>query len=90
MFVLKIGGFGPLDVTIDIKPGSFPNSINLCTGGAVPVAIFSTDDFDATTVDPNTVRLADAQVKIAGKSGKDLCHIEDVDGDFLIAKIWDG
>ncbi len=49
----------------------------------MPVAILSSADLDATTVDPDTVRLADAQVKTVGKSGKLLCHTEDVDGDGL-------
>jgi hypothetical protein len=34
-------------VTIDIKPGSFPNSINPKSRGKIPVAILSTADFDA-------------------------------------------
>jgi hypothetical protein len=41
-----------LDVTIDIKPGSYPNSINLGSAGVVPVAIFSNESFDATTINP--------------------------------------
>jgi hypothetical protein len=40
-----------IPVLIDIKPGSDPNSINLGSRGTVPVAILSTQDFDATTVD---------------------------------------
>jgi hypothetical protein len=53
-------------VSIDIKPGSCPNSINLGSRGVLPVAVETTvgwsgfDDFDATTVDPPTVRFADA------------------------------
>jgi hypothetical protein len=47
-------------VSIDIKPGSEPNSINLKSKGVVPVAILTTEDFDASTVDPTTVRFADA------------------------------
>jgi parallel beta-helix repeat protein len=47
-------------ISIDIKPGSDPNSINLKSRGVVPVAVLSTDSFDATTVDPHTVLFADA------------------------------
>jgi len=47
-------------VTIDIKPGSLPNSINLKSKGKVPVAILSTDDFDAYDVDPDTCIFANA------------------------------
>jgi len=62
-----------LEVDIDIKPGSDPNSINLKSRGVVPVAVLTTDDFDATTVDPSTVELAGAApVRWAW---------EDVDGD---------
>jgi hypothetical protein len=43
-------------VPIDIKPGSFPNSINPRSRGKIPVAILTTDRFDATTVSPTTVR----------------------------------
>jgi len=44
-----------IEVEIDIKPGSFPNSINLGSKGVLPVAILTTEDFDATTVVPETV-----------------------------------
>jgi hypothetical protein len=40
-----------IEVTIDIKPGSDPNSINPKSKGKIPVAILSTSDFDA----PNEV-----------------------------------
>ena len=46
-----------IEVEIDIKPGSFPSSINLRKKGVTPVAIHTTQDFDATTVDPETVKL---------------------------------
>lgn len=36
-------------VSIDIKPGSDPNSVNPRSKGKIPVAILSTADFDATT-----------------------------------------
>ncbi|MDD5560152.1 hypothetical protein [Candidatus Methylomirabilis sp.] len=46
---------GVTPVTLDIKPGSVPNSINPKSKGKIPVAILTTDIFDATTVDPTTV-----------------------------------
>ena len=67
-------------VEVDIKPGSYPNSINLDSNGKVPVAIFSSATFDATTVDPLTVTLADASVCVKGK-GKPMSSVEDVNGD---------
>ena len=60
-------------VSIDIKPGSCPNSINLKSKGVVPVAVLTTDYFDAANVDPETVRLEGvAAVKWA---------MDDFDGD---------
>jgi hypothetical protein len=67
---------------IDIKPGSDPNSINLGSKGVVPVAILSSSTFDATTVDPLTVRLGSAEIAVRGK-GTLLAHEEDVNGDGL-------
>lgn len=67
-------------VAIDIKPGSDPNTINLGSGGTVPVAIFSTASFDATTVNPTTVTLASAPVKLRG-NGTSMASVEDVNGD---------
>ena len=50
----------PEPITIDIKPGVYPNTINLGAKGSVPVAILTTADFDASTVDPTNVKFADA------------------------------
>ena len=71
------------EVFIDIKPGSYPNSINLGSNGNVPVAIFSSPDFDAATVEPETVTLAGAGVRIKGK-GNSARFLEDVNGDGLL------
>jgi hypothetical protein len=45
----------PQQVTIDIKPGGFPNPVNPKSAGVIPVGIMSTDNFDATSVDAQTV-----------------------------------
>ena len=71
------------EVTIDIKPGDPSNTINLRSHGVIPVAILSSASFDALQVDPATVRLAGAAVKVAGNSGHFLAHAEDVNGDGL-------
>ena len=47
-------------ISIDIKPGFDPNTIILTSKGSVPVAILTTADFDASTVDPTTAKFADA------------------------------
>ena len=70
-------------VDIDIKPGSDLNPINVGSNGVIPVAIFSTEDFDATMIDPTTVRLAGAEVAVRGK-GKSMVHEEDVDDDGFV------
>lgn len=68
-----------LEIEIDIKPGNEDNSINLKSNGVIPVAILTTSDFDALTVDPSTVRF--------GKTGTEAApmheggHVEDVDKD---------
>jgi len=70
-------------VMIDIKPGSDPNSIN-CNNenGVIAVAILTTEDFDATTVDHTTVTLEGAsETHVDKKSGQPRRHEEDVDGD---------
>ena len=77
-FVAKIQFVTP--VSIDIKPGSFPNSINLGSNGVVPVAILGSATFDASQIDPLTVTMADAKVKLKGK-GLPMASLQDVNGD---------
>jgi len=68
---------GTITVTIDIKPGSDPNSINTRNNSVIPVAILSTATFDATTVDPLSVTFGPgAATEVHGRG-----HIEDVNGD---------
>jgi len=71
-----------ISVSIDIKPGSDPNSINPGSKGVIPVAILTTETFDATTVDPDTVHFGPdgAPVDIRG-GGKLKAAIKDVDHD---------
>jgi len=70
-----------MDVSLDIKPGSSQNTINLSSAGVVPVAILSTPTFSAKTIDPDTLFLAGAPVGVAGRSGKFLCQMRDVNWD---------
>ena len=60
-------------IVIDVRPGSERNNINLRLRGVVPVAVLTTDEFDASSVDPATCRFAEA-APVAWV-------IEDVDGD---------
>lgn len=73
-----------IEVAVDIKPGSYPNAINLGSKGLIPVAILSSEDFGATSVDPDTVELAGSGVAVRGKGNRFLAHEEDVNGDGLI------
>lgn len=53
-----------ITVIIDIKPDSYPKSINLATAGTLPVAIFGSPNFDVTTIDPMSLTLAGAGLKL--------------------------
>ena len=64
-------------IAIDIKPGTFPNSINPRGKGVIPVAILTTDTFDATTIDQTTVRFGPNGTEAAPVQSA----LEDVDGD---------
>lgn len=73
-----------IEVSVDIKPGSFPNSINPDSKGVIPVAILTTSTeagepvtFDATTVDARTVRFGPDGATMVHKNA----HLEDVDDD---------
>ena len=72
-----------VDIDIDIKPGGDPNSIN-CNNdnGVITVAIRTTDDFDATTVDHSTIAFEGAtEIHRDPRSDGPRRHEEDVDGD---------
>jgi hypothetical protein len=77
-FVAKIAPSAvPVRVAIDIKPASSRNSINPGSNGNIPVAILTTDTFDASSVNSSTVRF--------GRTGKEAAplrsSLEDIDGD---------
>jgi Lectin C-type domain len=46
-----------IEVSVDIKPGSCPNPLNVRSKGVLPVAVLGTEDFDVTMIDPGTVGL---------------------------------
>lgn len=77
-----LNGIGyPIKVEIDIKPGSDLNAINPDSQGVIPVAILTTEDFDASTVDPDSIMIAGRGVAVRGKGSKSMARLEDVDGD---------
>ncbi len=77
-----------IEVSIDIKPGSYPNSINMGSNGVIPVAFLTDEAFDASTIDPATVTLrgedfSDGLVKLRGKKDAPvpMSNLTDVDDD---------
>jgi hypothetical protein len=74
---LTIASSPTTSVNIDIQPGSFPNSLNPRSQGVIPVAILTTDTFDAVTVDPLSVEFGPKGAMETHGQG----HIEDVNGD---------
>jgi hypothetical protein len=68
---------GAVTVVIDIQPGSDPASINPKSNGKIPVAILTTDIFDATTVNASTVHFGAAGTEAAPVQ----VAVEDVNGD---------
>jgi len=62
---------------VDIRPDATENIVNLRSQGVLPVAILSTQLFDATDVDVTTVRFGPGGAVEAHGRG----HLEDVNGD---------
>jgi len=54
---LPVAAQQPLKVTIDVKPGDEKVTIEPEREGMVPILIVTTPQFDAATVDPETVRV---------------------------------
>jgi len=68
---------GEVAIAIDIKPGSDPNSINPYSSGKIPVAVLTTDTFDAVQIDPLSVAFGpNGANESHGRS-----HVKDVDED---------
>ena len=79
----------PIAVTIDIKPGSFPNSYGATLKGNIPVAVLGSETFDVSEIDDSSVRFGDApdpigDAAIAHKKG----HFEDVNMDGFMDKVF--
>jgi hypothetical protein len=76
----------PTPVTIDIKPGSYPNSINLSSKGVVAVAVLTTPAFDASQFTPAMAHLTDANTTMTMPCTGTMAvryALEDVNGDGL-------
>lgn len=82
-----------ISVYVDIKPGSCPNPLNKKSKGVLPVAVLGTDDFDVTTIDPETIELTREDVEegvapirwsyedVATPFEGELCDCHDLEGD---------
>ncbi len=82
-----------ITVSVDIKPGSCPNPLNVKSRGVLPVAVLGTKNFDVMSIDPASIRLSregisgnvapirwsydDAGTPFAGE----LCDCNDLTGD---------
>jgi hypothetical protein len=53
----KIAIIGPMQVPVDVKPGSCPNPLNFKSKGVLPVAILGTDWLRVKTINPRTITL---------------------------------
>lgn len=71
--ILALYDSNATDISIDIKPGDYPNTINPKSQGKVPVAILTTEDFDASEVNPDSIDFLSAAPV--------LWAMEDVDSD---------
>jgi len=66
-----------LEVTLDIKPDGFPNSINPYSRGVIPLAVLGSETFDVANVDVTTLAFGPGGAPIAHLSG----HLQDVNYD---------
>ena len=75
----------PISIEFDIKPQSCPNPIDVNSKGVLPVAILGMDDFDVTTIDPNSVQLQGVapirwSIEDVSTPAPDVCTTEGADG----------
>ncbi len=63
-------------VTVDIKPGSCPNPVNVKSSSVLPVAILGTGDVNVIDIDPTSIAFSFGEVNV----GAIRCSYEDVAG----------
>jgi len=69
-----------LAVSIDIKPYSFPNSINPHSRGVIPLAVLGSETFDVADIDVTTLAFGPDDAPIAHLNG----HLQDVNYDGIM------
>jgi len=87
--VVDMGAYeyqGPrvIEVRIDVRPGNGVNPIKPGSRGVLPIAILSSDSFDALTVDPSTVMVSAAGVALRGNGRRYMTVERDVNHDDLV------
>jgi subtilisin-like proprotein convertase family protein len=70
-----------IELSLDIKPGSCPNSFNARNFGVLPTAILGTQDFDVSQVDVSTLVISRAD-GVGGSAGAIRTDVEDVGTPF--------
>jgi len=76
----------PVEVDIDVKPCSYPNSICLSDQGLLPVAILGSETFDVNQINPETINVGGVYLATRGsiKKPKLAYSLEDVNTDGYI------
>ena len=80
-YVFYKNGKIKIPINIDIKPGSYPNCININGHGLITVAILGSETFDPNQINISTLKFAGLDVRVKGNSNPQ-CSFEDVSGDF--------
>ena len=69
-----------INVNLDVKPGSYPNSVNPKNMGVIPVAILTTPQFDAASLDIQTIAFGPNKTSAVRFAIKQY-SLEDIDAD---------
>jgi len=79
LFTIPVFGPSSIQVDIDIKPGSDPNSINPSSEGVIPVVILSSNTFSSSSVVVSSIEFGPGPaIELHSKT-----HLNDVNNDGL-------